>query len=529
MLLFPRWKMLIVLLVCAYAALAALPNLLPAKTLERLPSFLPNQAVPLGLDLRGGSHLLLQLDFDAYLREHMANLRDSLRAELRKARVGYIGLKADGASVTLTIRPETLREDVSLRDIFDRADPNLDMERDGDNVRLTYSDVKLREMRAHLLQQSIEIVNRRVNETGTKEPLIQRQGNDRIVVQVPGLENPAELKALLGKTAKMNFHLVNESITDAQIASGAMPQGTRLAASDEAARRGGAESDMARLPIYSEVALSGELLTNAHATFSDAQPVVEFTFNALGARKFGEITQENVGKRFAVLLDNKVITAPVIRSAILGGRGIIEGNFTVESANELAILLRAGALPAPLTIIEERSVGPSLGQDSIDAGTRAAAVGTLLVVMFMLLSYGLFGVFANIALMMNLVLILAVLSLLQATLTLPGIAGIVLTMGMAVDANVLIYERIRDEIRVGRTPAASIEYGFKAAFLTIFDSNLTTLIAAALLYYFGTGTVKGFAVTLTVGILASMFTAIMLTRLMIYAWARRVRPKTLPI
>ncbi|MFO0109119.1 MAG: protein translocase subunit SecD, partial [Alphaproteobacteria bacterium] len=270
-------------------------------------------------------------------------------------------------------------------------------------------------------------------------------------------------------------------------------------------------------------------LTNAHATFSEAQPVVEFTFNALGARKFGEITQANVGKRFAVLLDNKVITAPVIRSPILGGRGIIEGNFTVESANELAILLRAGALPAPLTIIEERSVGPSLGQDSIDAGTLAALTGTLLVVLFMFLSYGLFGVFANLALMMNLVLILAALSLLQATLTLPGIAGIVLTMGMAVDANVLIYERIRDEIRIGRTPAAAIEYGFKAAFTTIFDSNLTTLIAAALLYYFGSGTVKGFAVTLTIGILASMFTAIMLTRLMIYAWARRVRPKTLPI
>ncbi|MFN8929855.1 MAG: protein translocase subunit SecD [Alphaproteobacteria bacterium] len=529
MLLFPRWKMLIVLLVCAYAALAALPNLLSPKMLERLPSFLPNQSAPLGLDLRGGSHLLLQLDFDAYLREHMANLRDGLRVELRKARVGYVGLKADGGIVTLTIRPETLREDVRLRDIIDRADPNLDMERDGDKVRLTYSDTKLREMRAHLLQQSIEIVNRRVNETGTKEPIIQRQGNDRIVVQVPGLANPAELKALLGKTAKMNFHLVNEAITPTQISSGAMPQGTRLAAADEASRRVGAESEMARLPIYTEVALSGELLTNAHATFSEAQPVVEFTFNALGARKFGEITQANVGKRFAVLLDNKVITAPVIRSPILGGRGVIEGNFTVESANELAILLRAGALPAPLTIIEERSVGPSLGQDSIDAGTLAALTGTLLVVLFMFLSYGLFGVFANLALMMNLVLILAARSLLQATLTLPGIAGIVLTMGMAVDANVLIYERIRDEIRIGRTPAASIEYGFKAAFTTIFDSNLTTLIAAALLYYFGSGTVKGFAVTLTIGILASMFTAIMLTRLMIYAWARRVRPKTLPI
>ena len=528
MLLFPRWKMLIVLLVCAYAALAALPNLLSEQTLKRFPSFLPNQAAPLGLDLRGGSHLLLQLDFDAYLREHMANLRDSLRVELRKARVGYTGLKAEGASVTVTIRPETLREDVSLRDIFDRVDPNLSVEEEGNRYQLTYTPPRLREMRAHLLQQSIEIVNRRVNETGTKEPIIQRQGDDRIVVQVPGLQNPAELKALLGKTAKMNFHLVNETITPAQIAAGAMPQGTRLAAMDASAARNEGQGAAPRLPIYSDVALSGELLTNANASFQEGMPVVEFTFNALGARKFGEITQANIGRRFAVLLDNKVITAPVIRSAILGGRGIIEGNFTVESANELAVLLRAGALPAPLTIIEERSVGPSLGQDSIDAGTLAAVTGTGLVVMFMFLSYGLFGVFANIALMMNLVLILAALSLLQATLTLPGIAGIVLTMGMAVDANVLIYERIRDEIRLGRTPAASIEYGFKAAFVTILDSNLTTLIAAALLYYFGSGAVKGFAVTLTIGILASMFTAIMLTRLMIYSWARWARPKALP-
>jgi protein-export membrane protein SecD len=530
MLLFPRWKMLIVLLVCAYAALAALPNLLSEQTLKRFPSFLPNQAAPLGLDLRGGSHLLLQLDFDTYLREHMANVRDSLRVEMRKARVGYTGLKADGAGVTLTIRPETLREEVSLREIFDRVDPNLAIEEEGgETYRLSYPEVKQREMRAHLLQQSIEIVNRRVNETGTKEPIIQRQGSDRIVVQVPGLANPAELKALLGKTAKMNFHLVNESITPAQVAAGAMPQGTRLAAMDAAATRGEAGGSAARLPIYTEVALSGELLTNAHATFQEGMPVVEFTFNALGAQKFGEITQANIGKRFAVLLDNKVITAPVIRSAILGGRGIIEGNFTVESANELAVLLRAGALPAPLTIIEERSVGPSLGQDSIDAGTLAAITGTAFVVLFMFLSYGLFGLFANIALIMNLVLILAALSLLQATLTLPGIAGIVLTMGMAVDANVLIYERIRDEMRLGRTPAASIEYGFKAAFLTIFDSNLTTLIAAVLLYYFGSGAVKGFAVTLSIGILASMFTAIMLTRLMIYSWARWAKPKALPI
>jgi preprotein translocase subunit SecD len=529
MLQFPRWKTVLVLLVCAYCAIAAAPNLLPTNINAKLPSWLPRDPAPLGLDLRGGSHLLLELDFDAYMREHVANVRDQLRGALRKERVGYLDLKARKDFISLRIRKETVGEGVSLDKIYRNVDPDLMANEDEGVTTLAYTPAKLKEMRAHLLAQSIEIVNRRVNETGTKEPIIQSQGSNRIIVQVPGLQDPSELKKLLGKTAKMTFHLLNEDVTPQQIASGAMPSGTKLLGADAAAERLEVNGALPRYPVFAEVALSGELLTNANATFQDGLPVVDFTFNSLGARKFGEITQKNIGRRFAVVLDNKVITAPVIRSAILGGRGIIEGNFTVESANQLAMLLRAGALPAPLNIIEERSVGPSLGQDSIDAGTMAALVGTALVVVFMFLSYGLFGVFSNIALLMNLVIIMAALSLLQATLTLPGIAGIVLTMGMAVDANVLIFERIRDEIRVGRTAAASIEYGFKAAFTTILDSNITTLIAAALLYYFGSGTVKGFAVTLTIGILSSMFTAIMLTRMMIYGWARSAKPKKLPI
>jgi preprotein translocase subunit SecD len=289
------------------------------------------------------------------------------------------------------------------------------------------------------------------------------------------------------------------------------------------------EARLAKTPIYTSVALSGELLTNAQTTFQDGMPVVDFTFNSLGARKFGEITQENIGKRFAIVLDNKIITAPVIRSAIIGGRGIIEGNFTVESANQLAVLLRAGALPAPLDVIEERSVGPSLGQDSIDKGTISVAMSMLLIIVFMTLSYGLFGVFANLALIINGIIIMACLSMLQATLTLPGIAGIALTMAMAVDANVLIFERIRDELRNGKSPIAAIDSGFKIAFGTVFDSNVTTLMAASLLFYFGAGTVKGFAVTLSIGIISSMFTAIMLTRLFIVWWARATKPKTVPI
>lgn len=523
MLRFPRWKMVMVLGVILFFAIAMLPNMLSPAAREKLPSFFPKQTVNLGLDLRGGSHLLLEMDFNAYLRDHMANMRDGLRAELRKARIGYTSLKVGKDSISVTLRPDTIKADTNLNAIFRAADPNFTSEEKDGVTRLYYSERTLKDMQINLLQQSIEIVDRRVNETGTREPIIQRQGTNRIVLQVPGLDDPAMLKALLGKTAKMNFHLVNE----AAASSTTLPMGTRWAFSDDSTDEGRGQGG--KIPIFNQVALSGELLTGANASFSEGQPVVEFQFNALGARKFGEITQANIGKRFAVLLDNKFITAPVIRSAILGGRGIIEGNFTTESANQLAILLRAGALPAPLNVIEERSVGPSLGQDSIDAGTKATVIGTGLVVMFMLLFYGLFGAFASFALIANIVIILGVLSLMQATLTLPGIAGIVLTMEMAVDANVLIYERIRDEIRFGKSVIASIEHGFKQAFVTIFDSNLTTLIAAALLFHFGSGPVKGFAVTLAIGILASMFTAVLFTRFIIVQWVKLAKPKRIPI
>lgn len=524
MLRFPRWKVLMVLGVIAFFIIAMLPNLLSPESREKLPSFLPKQTVNLGLDLRGGSHLLLEMDFQSYLRDHLTNMRDGLRAELRKARIGYRSLNVAKDGINVSIRRDTVPAGTDLGKIFSAVDPDLSVEEKGDIVRLYYSERVKDAMQVKLLQQSIEIVDRRVNETGTREPIIQRQGTNRIVLQVPGLDDPAMLKVLLGKTAKMNFHLVNES---AASSTGSLPMGTRWAyedaGSDDARGLGG------RLPVYNEVALSGELLTGANASFAEGRAVVEFQFNSLGARKFGEITQNNVGKRFAVLLDNKVITAPVIRSSILGGRGIIEGNFTAQSANQLAILLRAGALPAPLKVVEERSVGPSLGQDSIEAGTKAAIIGTVLVIGFMVIFYGLFGAFASLALVANVAIILGTLSLMQATLTLPGIAGIVLTMGMAVDANVLIYERIRDEMRFGKSVIASIEYGFKNAFTTIFDSNLTTLFAAAFLFYFGSGPVKGFAVTLAIGILASMFTAVLFTRLIIVQWVRLVKPKHIPI
>ncbi len=524
---FPRWKIVFVMLVTAFFAVVALPNLLPESTREKLPSFMPKATVPLGLDLRGGSHLLLELDFNSYKREHFLNVRDSLRNELRKAKVGYTDLRASGNEVSLRIRPETVMEGVKLSAIFSNADPDLTVEDTDGLTRLYYTDDTLKQMQIKLLDQSIEIVDRRVNEAGTKEPIIQRQGNDRIVVQVPGLADPSELKQLLGKTAKMTFHLVNESVSQDQIERGLVPSDTMILESDEgSANKPGYQQKHA---VMAEVALGGENLTDSRASFQGGLPVVSFQFNTLGAQKFGKITQDNIGRRFAVVLDNKVITAPVIRSAILGGSGIIEGNFTIESANQLSMLLRAGALPAPLTVIEERSVGPSLGQDSINAGTMAAYLGVGLVVLFMLLSYGLFGVFANIGLAVHLMIVFGVMSLMQATLTLPGIAGIVLTMGMGVDANVLIYERIRDELRFGKSPMTALQSGFDLAFGTIFDSNLTTLIAALLLYTLGAGAVKGFAVTLTIGILSSMFASVMFCRMLVVHWARKHKPKTLPI
>jgi preprotein translocase subunit SecD len=373
-----------------------------------------------------------------------------------------------------------------------------------------------------VVQQSLEIVRRRIDETGTREPSVQRQGDRRIMVQLPGLRDPERIKRLLGKTAKLTFRFVDENVAaDAS----RLPPGTEVLTSDELDPYGKPR----RYVVKKRVMVSGDTLTNAAATFQQGQPVVSFTFDSVGAKRFADATRDNVGKIFAIVLDNKVISAPVIREPILGGRGVISGHFTVQGAQDLALLLRAGALPAPLKILEERTVGPGLGADSIRAGKIASVLGMVAVVVFMALAYGLFGLFANVALLVNMVLILAALSGLQATLTLPGIAGIVLTIGMAVDANVLIFERIREEERAGRGPVTAIDAGYRRAMTTIVDSNLTTLIAAVLLFQFGTGPVKGFAVTLAIGLITSMFTAIMLTRLMVVTWLRRRRPRSLAI
>ncbi|MGF1609256.1 MAG: protein translocase subunit SecD [Kiloniellales bacterium] len=364
-------------------------------------------------------------------------------------------------------------------------------------------------------------MRRRIDETGTREPSIQRQGDTRILVQLPGVRDPERIKELLGKTAKLTFRFVEEDV----LPGGPIPAGAELLplAPGEASR---GESE---LVIRKRVMVSGDTLVDAQATFQDNQPVVSFRFDTVGAKRFGDATRDNVGRRFAIVLDDQVISAPVIREPILGGSGVISGSFTVQQVQDLALLLRAGALPAPLTIMEERTVGPGLGADSIEAGRIASILGLVFVVVFMAATYGLFGLLANVALLVNLVLLVAALSALQATLTLPGIAGIVLTIGMAVDANVLIFERIREEVRNGRGPVSAIDAGYRRALTTIIDSNLTTLIAAVLLFQFGTGPVKGFAVTLTIGLVTSMFTAIMLTRLLVVTWLRQKRPQALPI
>ena len=524
MLHFPTWKVALICAICALGVLLSLPNLFPQSTLDRLPSWLPHKQVSLGLDLRGGSHLLMEVDVKAAIAERMNGIVDAARTKLRETRIGYTGLAAQGDSAVFTVRDKDRINDI--RSLVREIDPELEpvISADG-QVTLRYSDRAVQAMKRSMVDQSIEIVRRRVDETGTKEPTIQRQGEDRILLQLPGVENPEHVKALLGRTAKMTFRLVdmNASVEDAK--RGRLPPGSEVLQSEEGGRRGGQDAFV----VQKRVMVSGDMLTKADATFQNNEPVVAFQFNSVGARRFADVTRENVGKPFAIVLDNKVISAPVIREPITGGSGIISGSFTVQTANDLALLLRAGALPAPIVFLEERTVGPDLGADSIRAGTLACLIAVVLVIIFMVVFYGLFGIFANVALFFNLVLVLAALSLLGATLTLPGIAGIALTLGMAVDANILIYERMREELKSGRSMLSSLEAGFKRAFGTILDGHITTLVAGALLYWLGSGPVKGFAVTLSIGVVISLFSAILVTRLQIVLWLQRTRPKVVPL
>jgi preprotein translocase subunit SecD len=530
MLFFTRWKAAGILLTALIVCLFALPNFFSENTIRSWPSWAQRHMV-LGLDLQGGSSLLLEVDTAAVRKERLQGIADDVLRTLRQNRIPFTGRAIHGNGVEVRITRESDVEN-ALSKLRELSQPvggvlgstgqrSIDIAESGGLITLTPSDAALTERVRQAVDQSIQIIERRVNELGLVEPTIQRQGASRILVQVPGLQDPSRLKEILGKTAKLDFRMVDESMTAEQALASHPPADSEVLDGESGEK----------YLIEKRVLVSGADLVDAQPGFDQrsSEPVVNFRFNSSGARKFAEATQQNVGKPFAIVLDNKVISAPVIREPILGGSGQISGHFTVQSANDLAILLRAGALPAPLTVIEERTVGPGLGQDSINAGEHAAYVGAALVVFFMLVTYGLFGLFANIAVAVNVAMIFGVLSLLGATLTLPGIAGIVLTVGIAVDSNVLIYERIREEVRAGRTAISAIDAGFSRALATILDSNITTFIAAAVLFYIGTGPVRGFAVTLGVGILTSLFTAFTLTRLIMAYWVRLWRPRTVPI
>jgi preprotein translocase subunit SecD len=533
MLYFTRWKALAIILTALVVCLCAVPNFFSEATVKTWPAFAQRRLV-LGLDLQGGSYLLLEVDANAVKKDKLDQLRDDVRRVLRDNKIVYTGLaaKPDAVEVRITKDTDAATALSKLRELSQplggllgsNGQRSLEVtDAGGGLIRLSVPPAAITDRTRQAVEQSITIIEKRVNQLGTVEPLIQRQGVDRILVQVPGLQDPTRLKALLGQTAKMDFRMVDTTVPPDQAVQGRVPPDSELLQS--------AESPNTPYVIKKQVLVSGGDLTDAQPGFDqrNGQPIVSFKFNTSGSRKFAQATTENVKQPFAIVLDNKVISAPVIQEPITGGQGQISGNFTVQQANDLAILLRAGALPAPLTIIEERTVGPGLGQDSIESGERAAYVGSILVIVFMLLTYRLFGVFANIAVAINVAMIFGLLSLLNATLTLPGIAGIVLTVGIAVDSNVLIYERIREEIRGGRTAISAIDAGFKRALSTILDSNITTFIAAAVLFYVGTGPVRGFAVTLGIGIVTTVFTAFTLTRLIVAGWVRWKRPQRVPI
>lgn len=537
MLYFSKIKIAGIFLSLIIGALFALPNFLSESQRVAWPDFLPNGKLNLGLDLQGGSHLLLEVDTRVLNEEKLENLVSDIRGALRAEKIKYTGPVISGGVVRFRVN-DILQLDqarLALRGlnkplastIFGTGgdDQEFVINVSDDQFRISLSKAAMLAADTRAVQQSIEIIRRRVDELGTTEPTIQRQGQKRILVQVPGLADPQRLKALLGQTAKLNFHLVDPNLGALSVLNGTRkPVGTMIIYTD---------TDPAvpylvrRRPI-----VTGEQLIDASLGFDPVTgvPEVNFRFNASGGRKFGEVTKANIGRPFAIVLDNKIISAPVIQTAILGGSGRITGSFTVQQANDLAILLRAGALPAPMQILEERTVGPGLGADSVAAGQLALIVGFIAVIAFMVLSYNLFGFFADVALVLNLVLIMAVLSGLQATLTLPGIAGIVLTVGMAVDANVLIFERIREELANGKSPLIAIDRGYSRALGTIADANITTLLAAIILFQLGSGPIRGFAVTLAIGIVTSVFTAFVVTRFFVSLWFKARRHRTaLPI
>lgn len=536
MLHFARWKVIAITLTCLLGVVFALPNLFSKETVQSWPDWMPKRQMPLGLDLRGGAHLLLAMDTDEIRKDWLNTLRDDARRQMREAKIGFTGLGVVGMSVQVRLaKPEDadnalkeLRKLVQTigNPILGTGGDDIAVTRgEGGAILLTPTEPGMLNRISNAASAAIETVNRRVNNLGTAESTVVRQGRDRILVQFPGLQDTKQLKNLIGQTAKLTFHAVHPTVSAEEAKSTRVPLGYKIFPSDENPEHG--------YVLQEAPVVSGEDLVDAQPGFDQRtnEPIISFRFNQSGARKFGRFTQENVGAPFAIVLDNKVLSAPVIREAILGGSGQISGNFTVESANNLAIQLRSGALPTKLTVVEERTVGPSLGADSIAAGKVAGIVGCIATILLTVLAYGTFGIFACIGLAVHATLIVALMTIIGTTLTLPGIAGFVLTIGMAVDANVLIYERIREELRAGKTAIAAIDLGFTRAFVTIADSQLTTLAAAVIMFWLGSGPIRGFAVTLTLGILTSVFSAVTVTRLLVALWLQSAKkqPRTLEV
>ena len=501
------FKKLAIIFVAAFCVLLAVPTISP-KLAPYFPSWI--EPIPLGLDLKGGAQLLLEVDTNTMLNEKTQQLYEEARSALidrNKGVIRFSNLRNHDGVVSLVVRNE---DEVSnakgrLKASFGNT---VNMTSEGKTIKLTYSDIQKQEMVKDALARSIEIVRRRIDALGTKEPSIQSQGGKYILVQLPGVDNPEHIKNLIGQTAKMTFHLVNENVTQEQMASGRAPSGTEFLPY--------MDMPWQTVPVYSRIEVSGDSLKDSQADFDqNNMPVVSTVFDASGARRFAKLTTEHVGERFAIVLDGRVLSAPVIREPIPGGRGQISGGFTLQGAKDLAVLLRSGALPAPLQVIEERTVGAGLGADTIEKGKLGSIVGVVFIFLFLFFVYRLFGVIAGISLMVNLGMIVGITALFGATLTLPGIAGIVLTLGMAVDANVLPFERIRDEVRAGVPTLRAVNIGFDRSLKTVLDGNLTTLICALVLFQFGAGPIRGFAVTLSIGILTTLFTCVCLTKVFV--------------
>ncbi|MBO7508714.1 MAG: protein translocase subunit SecD [Alphaproteobacteria bacterium] len=499
-------KKLAIVFVAVFGVLLAVPTMWSGAA-KYFPSWV--HPISLGLDLKGGAQLLLEVDTATMFREKSNQLYDEVRTAMidrDKGVIRFSNLRNNDGVVSLTLREgeEMSRAKGRLKSVLGNT---VDISSKGQTITLQYSEKQRQEMIQDALARSIEIVRRRIDALGTKEPSIQSQGGKYILVQLPGVDNPERIKELIGQTAKMTFHLVNENVTPDQVMSGVAPAGTEFLPYME---NGGV------VPVYSHVEVSGESLKDSQADFDqNNMPVVTTVFDSVGARRFSKLTTDHVNERFAIVLDGKVLSAPTIREPIPGGRGQISGGFTLQGAKDLAVLLRSGALPAPLQVIEERTVGAGLGADTIAQGKVGSAIGVLLVLIFMIAVYRAFGVIADIVLLVNLAMIIGVSALLGATLTLPGIAGIVLTLGMAVDANILPFERIRDEIRAGATPLRAVDHGFTRSMKTVLDGEITNLICALILFQFGAGPIRGFAVTLSIGVLTTLFTCIWLSRVLI--------------